>query len=354
METLRLTASGAEYAGVTTDITITIEDDDEGTIVVPSVVTMTEGIVKKFDVSLSDAPSGSVMVTISGYGGTDLADPPPSPLNLVFTPLDYHMPQSVTLTASEDDNDLLDENVTLYLTASGAEYTGVTADVTIMIKDDDEGAIVTPSSVTMEEGSEQTLNVALSLPPAGTVTVSISGYGGTDLEAVPPSPLSLTFTPTNYRTAQVLTLSAAEDSDYVDELVVLTLTASGGGYTGVTASIPVTVIDNDDESPVAISIYDVQGSENAGNLQLPIELSRSTDQVVTVQYASADDTAEAGLDYTASRGIVIFDSNATRGVIIIEVTDDDISEGTETFAVTLSKPAQRNHCAWDGDRHDPG
>ncbi len=338
METLRLTASGAEYSGVTTEITVTIEDDDEGMIVVPSPVTMTEGITKSFDVSLSDAPSDNVTVTISGYGSTDLADPPPSPLNLVFTPRDYNLPQSVTLTASEDDNDLLDESVTLYLTASGAEYTGVTANVTIMIMDDDEGTIVVPSSVTVEEGSEKTLNVALSLQPAGTVTINISGHEGTDLEAVPPSPLSLTFTPTNYHTTQLLTLSAAEDDDYADEQETLTLTAGGGSYAGVTANIPVTITDNDDESPLAIAIYDVQGSEDAGNLQLPVELSRSTDQVVTVQYASADGTAEAGLDYTASRGIVIFDPNATRGVIMIDVTDDDISEGTETFAVTLSKP----------------
>ncbi len=69
-------------------------------------------------------------------------------------------------------------------------------------------------------------------------------------------------------------------------------------------------------------------------------MNRPTEEIVTVQHASSDIDAEAGLDHTASRGIVIFDPGATRGVIEIEVIADQIPEPDETFQVTLSEASE--------------
>ena len=172
--------------------------------------------------------------------------------------------------------------------------------------------------------------------PRGPVTVTFSGHAGTDLSL---SVTPLTFTPSNWNQAQTVTLTAAEDEDYETDTIELNLAASGGGYNGEEAPVTVTITDNDERpGPLTITIYDKRELEDAGAIQLPIELSRPTDAVVTVQYASTDGTAESGLDYTASRGIVIFDPGATRGVIEIEITDDELPESTETFAVTLLKP----------------
>ncbi len=337
LETLWLTAQGGGFDRQRGRVVVTIRDNDAPDLVVtPRLVEMLEGTSETIEIKLSGQPSEDVTVTVSGHAGTGLAAVPPSPMHLIFTPLDYHIPQSVTLTASEDDHDMLDEDVTLHLTAFGAEYTGEIANVMVTITDNDASGIVAPASVTMEEGSEKMFGVALTLPPAGTVTVKISGHEGTDLAAAPPS---LMFTPTNYRTPQSVTLTAAEDEDLENDMVGLTLTASGGGYDGVTADITVTIMDNDERpGPLTITLYDEQALEHAEAIQLPIELSRPVDQVVTVQYASTDGTAETGLDYMTSRGIVIFDPGATRGVIEIEVIDDKLPEENESFMVTLSKP----------------
>ncbi|MCY4672178.1 MAG: hypothetical protein OXD43_00170, partial [Bacteroidetes bacterium] len=171
-----------------------------------------------------------------------------------------------------------------------------------------------------------------SAQPTADVRVTVTGHAATDLT---PTPTVLTFTTTDWNVAKTIVLTAAEDNDLADDQIALTLTASGGGYTGVTHPVAVTITDSDE---LAISIHDAQGSEDAGNLQLPITLNNSTDQVVTVQYSSTDGTAASDLDYTASRGMVIFNPGAVRGVIEIAITDDEIPEGTETFAVTLSKP----------------
>ncbi len=48
-----------------------------------------------------------------------------------------------------------------------------------------------------------------------------------------------------------------------------------------------------------------------------------------MQYETVDVEAEAGVDYTASRGIVIFGPGSTRGTIMIDLVDDSILEEME-------------------------
>ena len=97
-------------------------------------------------------------------------------------------------------------------------------------------------------------------------------------------------------------------------------------------------ITDDDEPPLSLSIYDLEVTEDVTTARLRIELNRPSDQVVTVQFATSDGTAESGSDYTVSRGIVIFDPNTTRGVIQVGILEDTTPEGAETFEITLSKP----------------
>ncbi len=97
-----------------------------------------------------------------------------------------------------------------------------------------------------------------------------------------------------------------------------------------------TITDNDE--PLTISIYDGRATEDAGLLHLPVRLSRTSSRVVSVFFESSDLTAEAGLDYAASRGIVVFERGSTEGVVAITVEEDALDEDHETFQVTLSRP----------------
>ena len=59
---------------------------------------------------------------------------------------------------------------------------------------------------------------------------------------------------------------------------------------------------------------------------------------VTVHYATADITATAGGDYTATSGTLIIPAGQISATVEIAVRGDRLGEPTETFAVNLSSP----------------
>ncbi len=324
-----LNAIGGGYTGITETIQITILENDHPGIKAPVGTTVPEGESTTIGLALVTPPSGSVTLTVPNA----VEDLTVSVTQLTFTPDTWDTEQTITLTAGEDD-DFADDPVTLTLSTIGGEYTGITRDVRVTIIDNDEAQIVAADAIEIEEGEAEVLMVGLSAEPSGEVTVDLGGHVGTDLRL---DRTSLTFTPDTWKAPQTVMLTAAEeDTDYDNDEVALTLTATGGGY-DATHTTQVTILDND-EAPLSISIFNDAGLENEGRLQLRIQLNRSAEEAVTVRYATSDQTAVEGDDYTASQGIVIFDPGATRGVVEIEIMDDDIPEEQETFSVTLSNP----------------
>ncbi len=329
---LILSATGGDYTGKEVRVRVTIRDNDKPDINVPALVTVEEGGLQTFAVALTTEPSGNVTVTLPAVMG-DLSL---SPANLTFTPGSWDTPHTVTLMADEDE-DFEDDQEAITLIASGGGYTGVTRSVEVTIRDNDEPDIVAVTEVTMEEGGIHPFGVSLSARPSGSVEVSFSGHAGTQLTL---DRSLLTFTTTNWNIPQTVMLTAGEDdNDFGTDHVELMLAAFGGGYDNITHTTSVTITDNDERArPLELSIYDQRGSEDAGTLRLDIELSQATDKTVTVQYETVDVEAEAGVDYTASRGIVIFGPGSTRGTIMIDLVDDSILEEMERFEVTLSSP----------------
>ena len=76
---------------------------------------------------------------------------------------------------------------------------------------------------------------------------------------------SLTFTPTNWSTAQTVTVQAAQDADASNDAATVTHAVSGADYATVTAaSVAVTVTDDETVSTVvALSVAPATISESA-------------------------------------------------------------------------------------------
>ena len=94
--------------------------------------------------------------------------------------------------------------------------------------------VSTPAlTVTEEDTTGATYTVVLNSQPTATVTVTVAGHAGTD---VTPSPTSLTFTSTNWGTAQTVTVTAGDDADTANESVSLTHSAAStdSNYQGIT------------------------------------------------------------------------------------------------------------------------
>ena len=71
-------------------------------------------------------------------------------------------------------------------------------------------------------------------------------------------------------------------------------------------------------------------------LQFDVSLDRAAAVTVTVDYATSDDTATAGADYTAMSGMLSFAAGETAQTVSVPVLDDAHDEGTETLTLTLS------------------
>jgi subtilisin-like proprotein convertase family protein len=90
-----------------------------------------------------------------------------------------------------------------------------------------------------------------------------------------------------------------------------------------------------------ISINDVSMNEgNTGTtvFNFTVTLGTSSSQIVTVNYATANDTATAGSDYVANSGVVTFNPGETTKTITVQVNGDMAIEPNETFFVNLSNP----------------
>lgn len=89
----------------------------------------------------------------------------------------------------------------------------------------------------------------------------------------------------------------------------------------------------------AITIDDVTVSETNDAAIFTITLSEPSTQTVTVAYATADQKAVAGEDYTAVTGTLTFEPGAMVQTITVPVLDDvTVPEGGETFTILLLDP----------------
>jgi len=98
----------------------------------------------------------------------------------------------------------------------------------------------------------------------------------------------------------------------------------------------VTILDND--TAPGLSIGNVTIAETAGgsNAVFTVTLSAVSGQTVTVKYATANDTAVDGEDYTATTGTLTFEPGTLTQQITVPILDDLKFELEETFFVTLS------------------
>ena len=89
--------------------------------------------------------------------------------------------------------------------------------------------------------------------------------------------------------------------------------------------------------PLALSVADAEAREGTDSAAVfAVTLNRPSTERVTVDYATADGTARAGQDYTATSGTLTFAPGTVEQSVSVPVLDDAVDEGEETFSLTLS------------------
>ena len=88
-----------------------------------------------------------------------------------------------------------------------------------------------------------------------------------------------------------------------------------------------------------VSIADrsvMEGDSGTVTAVFTVTLAPTSTQPVTVTYATADGTASAGSDYTATSGTLVFAPNQGSKTVNVAVLGDTVDEPNETFFVNLS------------------
>ncbi len=371
--------SGGGYGtGVTPgQVSVTLTDDDDaGVTVSKSRVSLTEGGSGDYTVVLDAKPSASVTVTVTSDDGAKVkvkkgTNTKANSITLTFNPTGtdiWSTAQTVTVVA-EEDNDSLNESVTLRhsLSGSAAEYpSSLSVDpVTVDVTDDDApNLIVSPTALALTEGgSAGTYNVRLTAAPASDVVVEVSSDNGDvtvskDGGTTKSSSVRLTFTPSGtgiWSTNQVVTVEAGEDTDLLDESATIKHSVvaadSADEYDNIDVdphNVDVTVTDDD---YAGLSIADASVSESGGTLAFTVTKNMASSRAVTVDWTLAAGTATEGTDYdaTTTTGTLTFSSGGSlTQTVSVPVTDDFDVEGDETVTVTLSGQSPADVTISDG------
>ena len=244
-----------------------------GLVIAPSPLVVRDGGNGSYTVALNQAPSAAVTVSISRQartgGGVAEAEIRVGSVGnwgdaatLEFTTENWNTPQTVSVqTPAPADADTNDEADTFahrvaVAAANAAEYRGVTADLTVDIKEP--GIILSATDdLKVDEAASAAVayTVKLKAPPSAAVTVTVDRDANLDevqfsatAAGTYANSLELTFTTENWNTAQTVYVKAGEDSDTTNDTGTITHTAGAtGGYTAsTTATRTVTVDDNDD------------------------------------------------------------------------------------------------------------
>jgi N-acetylneuraminic acid mutarotase len=171
--------------------------------------------------------------------------------------------------------------------------------------------------------------------PSSEVLPGLTNCGGAlDVPWLSENPVTGTLAPNGGSQVIDVTFDAGvpevtDPGDYLAHIRVDDGTSYPDPNINVTMHVEVPEMTIDDHS---------QAEGNSGITMFPItvHLSKPGVKDVTVDYATADGTAEAGVDYVAKSGTLMIPAGQTSGVININVIGDMGTEPDETFFVNLS------------------
>lgn len=307
-------------------------------------LTITEGnsgtSVATFNVLLSPASSQTVTVNYTTANNTASAgtDYVAASGTLTFTPGQQSQPISVTINGdtTPEPNETFNVNLSNPVNATLGDNQGVGT-----IANDDLPAI-SINDVTVNEGASGTttaaFTVSLSNTSSQTVTVNFATAGntatsGTDFVAASGT---LTFTPG--QTSQPLSVTVNGDTTFEpDESFNVNLSSATNA--SIADSQGVGTITNDDTQP-SISINDVsvfEGDSGTSSAGFTVSLSNASSQTITVNFATANNTAIAGTHYVNTSGTLTFTPGTTTQPVNVEVNGDLLNEAPAfIFNVNLS------------------
>ncbi|MCU0546364.1 MAG: DUF4347 domain-containing protein [Oscillatoriaceae cyanobacterium Prado104] len=372
------------------DVTVTNTDNETPGITInptAGLVTTESGGTANFSAVLNTLPTAPVTIALTS---SNTAVGTVSTNSLTFTPANWNLPQTVTVTGVDDrtaGGSGTYQIITAPATSNDPNYSSLNPpDVSLTNTDNDTaGATISPNSTTATEGSAPgSYSINLNSQPIAPVTVSFNP--GNQIGTIAP----IIFDNTNWNQPQTVTVTATDDAVVEGAhsgSIAHSVTSTDPQYNGIAiAPVSVAITDNDtaptptptpaptpaptptptptptpatptptptptpnNESAI-VGFSQVNYSVNESRLSIvpaTITLTRSgnlnNSSEVQIAYPTGSATADA--DWNTPSGfspVITFNPGETSKTFTINILPDDLTEGTEELTFAIGSPVNAN------------
>jgi hypothetical protein len=332
-----VSSTDLNYEGITVaSVTSTISDNDFAGVTVTASgggTTISEnGTTDTYTLRLNTIPSADVTITLNSDAQSTL-----SPSSVTFSSANWNVPQTITISAVNDTDveGSHSSSISHTVTSADTSYDGAFAmGVFAGVIDNDTAAVtvtVSGASTAVREGSTtDTYSINLEKQPTENVVITPS-FSGSEITI---DPSTLTFTPDNWLTPQVLTVTAVDDVDFEgSDSVSISHSAVSDDtdYSGISiGGVSLTVYDNDGFT-ITHSGGTTEATEGGATDSFTIVPSENPFGNITLTLATSS-------EYTLSTTSLYFSMmawNTPQEITVTAVDDSDI-EGDETLYVSSS------------------
>ena len=337
------TSNDSSYSGVNPpDVSMTNLDDDASGITVSALNNLTTnegGATAAFTIKLNSQPSANVTIPLSS---SNTAEGSVNPAAVTFTPSNWNNFKTVTISGVNDNVADGDSSYSILIGAansSDTNYGGIDpSDVSVKnIDDDTASVIVTPAGglTTNEAGATASFTLKLNSQPTADVAVSLNS---TDSGEGSIAPAAVTFTPSNWSTAQSVTVTGVDDDeddgDINYAISTNAATSTDSTYNGLSvADVSVKNVDNDAAGITLNAAPVLTTDEGGATASFTVKLNSRPTANVTIDLSNSN-ANEASLSDSA----LLFTPNNWNSAQTITVTgaNDDRDDGDIPYTIMTS------------------
>ena len=331
-ERFSLYLSSAANATVVSDVAVgTILDNDIPPELAVEGGVSVEGEPAMFTVTLSGGVTSRVTVDFATVAGTALDG---GDFLAVQGTLTFDTGSAITVAVPTIDDDIDEPVETLGLSLTAPVNAELPVDSAIStIEDNDEPPAISIAEASGVEGEVAGFPVTLSDPSGFEVSVAYSTSDGTAVEGADYQAVegSLSFRPGE--TTATVAIPLIQDSLNEPEERFTVSLSTPANATLAAATAEGLIIDDDFVAQLAVA--GGTGVEG-GTVEFLVTLDTSSNQTVTVDYATIGETAHEDTDYEPVHGALTFLPGESARTVAVTLVNDDVHEDDETFTLNLS------------------
>jgi hypothetical protein len=342
-------SSNSNYQGlVPSSVNVTNNDNDTaGYTITPSAATMmvSDGgqLSSSFTIILNSQPTGNVTIPISSTLPGEVAF---SSSNIIFTPSDWNIVQTITLTGVSDGATDGNQAFTITLslpTTSDAIYVALDpADQAGGSCDNDSGGVkivacrAVNNPFTDEGGATAGYYVILSQLPTANVTIPISSSNVVEGTVSTANVVMTSLNWNQFLPSNLVTVTGVNDALYDGDItytIVLGAATSGDAFFNGVDPVDFTLVNNDNEVYFTVSAISGNTSETGTTRTFTIVLPSLPTANVTFTLSSSN-TAEGIITIPAGGNITFTTGNWNIAqTITVAGVDDNVADGNQTFSI---------------------